>query len=563
MAASWKVINTAIEDTDGKLQGISDTFGVTFDQIAEAIAGGEDAIRKLQTSTRSASITDVLTGDGPEAIKFAEDYKRAIADLELEMSATWFRAGEGTSEVRDLNEALNDGSINVYEWAKAMKGAGADAGRVDQVVTRLRGQIESAIGSSGFDAYFSGLAIEIDKAIEKNRILGAVQRQFAAAQERLLTPMEQFVNAWERVKGAIDDAATAFRSYMDQVLGRQLTLDETTLAVIGSAKEAVRARTEGESTAEFDASTGRASAQARLDLENASATFAKESGSVEEAISKTLSYIDSIIAGVDDPALKAFFEGMKGDPTLLNGIVDAFNAQDPIDDVGELQQRYRDLLQLVANKPLLKSISDNPTAATAKQDIINSLKELEKQSPELQAYIVKAGGGDKAKGYDAVYQEIISDAEYLDTLDPTITVDLKLREDWLAKFGAIFRLDVPFAPPAVPIKSNWRGGLETSPVLSTLAERGAEAVFPLTNPQRMRQIMGIPQVARAFDAAGFGVPIAGNATGTNYAPVTVDQSQVNHFTIASDTPRATADQIVRRQRSARFLGGHTLPVVIR
>lgn len=563
MAASWKVINTAIEDTEGKLQGISETFGVTFDQIAEAISGGETAIRKLQSSTRSASITDVLSGDGPAAIKFAEDYKRAIADLELEMSATWFRAREGTSEVSDLNDALNNGTIDVYEWAKAMKGAGADAGRVDQVVTRLRGQIGSAIGASGFDAYFSGLAIEIDKAIEKNRILGAVQRQFAAAQERLLTPMEQFVNAWERVKGAIDDAATAFRSYMDQVLGRQLTLDETTLAVIGSAKEAVRARTEGESTAEFDASTGRASAQARFDLENASATFAKESGSVEEAISKTLSYIDSIIAGVDDPALKAFFEGMKGDPTLLNGIVDAFNAQNPIDDVGELQQRYRDLLQLVANKPLLKSISDNPTAATAKQDIINSLKELEKQSPELQAYIVKAGGGDKGKGYDAVYQEIISDAEYLDTLDPTITVDLKLRGDWLAKFGAIFRLDVPFAPPAVPIKSNWRGGLETSPVLSTLAERGAEAVFPLTNPQRMRQIMGIPQVARAFDAAGFGVPIAGNSTGTNYAPVTVDQSQVNHFTIASDTPRATADQIVRRQRSARFLGGHTLPVVIR
>ena len=382
----------------------------------------------------------------------------------------------------------------------------------------------------------------------------------AAAQERLLTPMEQFVNAWERVKGAIDDAATAFRSYMDQVLGRQLTLDETTLAVIGSAKEAVRARAEGESTAEFDASTGRASAQARFDLENASATFAKESGSVEEAISKTLSYIDSIIAGVDDPALKAFFEGMKGDPTLPNGIVDAFNAQDPIDDVGELQQRYRDLLQLVANKPLLKSISDNPTAAAAKQDIINSLKELEKQSPELQAYIVKAGGGDKGKGYDAVYQEIISDAEYLDTLDPTITVGFDVLWGNLKEAATSV---LPSFLVGIGVKQNWNGGLETSPVLSTLAERGPEAIFPLTNPARMRQIMGIPQVARAFDAAGFGVPIAGNATGTNYAPVTVDQSQVNHFTIASDTPRATADQIVRRQRSARFLGGHTLPVVIR
>ena len=560
MAASWKVINTAIEDTEGKLQGISETFGVTFDQIAEAISGGGTAIRKLQTSTRSASITDVLSGDGPAAIRFAEDYKRAIADLELEMSATWFRAREGTSEVSDLNDALNNGTIDVYEWAKAVKGAGADAGRVDQVVTRLRGQIGSAIGSSGFDAYFSGLAIEIDKAIEKNRVLAAIQAQMAAAQERLLTPMEQFVNAWERVKGAIDDAATAFRSYMDQVLGRQLTLDETTLAVIGSAKEAVRARTEGESTAEFDASTRRATGQARFDLENASATFAKESGSVEEAISKTRTYIDSIIAGVDDPALKAFFEGMKGDPTLLNAIVAAFNAQDPIDNFGELQQRYRDMLQLVANKPLLKSISDNPTAAAAKQDIINSLKELEKQSPELQAYIVKAGGGDKGKGYDAVYQEIISDAEYLDTLDPTITVGFDVLWGNLKEAATSV---LPSFLVGIGVKQNWNGGLETSPVLSTLAERGPEAIFPLTNPARMRQIMGIPQVARAFDAAGFGVPIAGNATGTNYAPVTVDQSQVNHFTIASDTPRATADQIVRRQRSARFLGGHTLPVVIR
>ena len=113
------------------------------------------------------------------------------------------------------------------------------------------------------------------------------------------------------------------------------------------------------------------------------------------------------------------------------------------------------------------------------------------------------------------------------------------------------------------VKENYNGGLETSPVLSTLAERGAEAIFPLTNPARMRQIMGIPQVARAFDAAGFGAPITGNAAGTNYAPVSVDQSQVNHFEIHESSPRMTADEIFRRQRKARFHGGHTLPVVIR
>lgn len=565
MAASWKVINTAIEDTEGKLQGISGTFDITFEEVAKAIAGGGKAVNELRDDYIS-SIADMIESTGDLTLpQFDASRVEATQAALAELPASWVDAKNGGTKFADslfyVNRAFELGTIGVDEWKESLVAAGVPAEYLERITNSFRSTLEGGIGATGgFDAYFSGLGIEIDKAIEKNRILGAVQRSFAAAQERLLTPMEQFVNAWERVKGAIDDAATAFRSYMDQVLGRQLTLDETTLAVIGSAKEAVRARAEGESTAEFDASTGRASAQARLDLENASATFAKESGTVEEAISKTLTYIDSIIAGVDDPALKAFFEGMKGDPTLLNGIVAAFNAQNPIDDVGELQQRYRDLLQLVENKPLLESISDNPTAAAAKQDIINSLKELEKQSPELQAYIIKAGGGDKGKGYEAVYQEIIADTEYLNSLNPHITVQFdflwgKVREHLNSILPSFLRL---------PVAANYDGGYIPNPTLSTLAERGAEAVFPLTNPSRMRQIMGIPQVARAFENAGFGVANAGAASNTNYAPVSVDQSQVNHFEIhEARQPRMTANEIVRAQRRKRFLGGHTLPVVVR
>lgn len=114
---------------------------------------------------------------------------------------------------------------------------------------------------------------------------------------------------------------------------------------------------------------------------------------------------------------------------------------------------------------------------------------------------------------------------------------------------------------AFGIKSNWRGGLETSPTLSTLAERGAEAIFPLTNPVRMRQIMGIPQVASAFESAGIGGH--GPQEVAKYAPVTVDQSQVNTYEIHESSPRLTADEIFRRNRKARFHGGHTLPVVVR
>lgn len=568
MAASWKVINTAIEDTEGKLQGISETFGVSFDDVAKAVAGGGDAIAKFRDKVVDSTVADLMDRDTEALLRFGDSYAKMVGLSGFRRTPEKFGfsfIGEGAAEAQrkfaELNGALADNEISINEWADEALAMGADAEAVAAEVALLKKGLAADVGSqSGLDAYFSGLAVEIDKAIEKNRVIAAIQAQMAVAQERLLSPMEQFVNAWERVKGAIDDAATAFRSYMDQVLGRQLTLDETTLAVIGSAKEAVRARAEGESTAEFDASTGRASAQARLDLENASATFAKESGSVEEAISKTLTYIDSIIAGVDDPALKAFFEGMKGDPTLLNAIVAAFNAQNPIDNFGELQQRYRDMLQLVENKPIADAIAKGIIDGNAREAIIKSLQDLEKESPELEAYIVKAGGGDKGKGYEAVYQEIISDVDYLTGLNPTITVQFdflwgKVREHLNGILPPFLRL---------PVDANYDGGYIPNPTLSTLAERGAEAVFPLTNPSRMRQIMGIPQVARAFENAGFGVANAGAASNTNYAPVSVDQSQVNHFEIhEARQPRMTANEIVRAQRRKRFLGGHTLPVVVR
>lgn len=109
---------------------------------------------------------------------------------------------------------------------------------------------------------------------------------------------------------------------------------------------------------------------------------------------------------------------------------------------------------------------------------------------------------------------------------------------------------------------NYDGGYIQNPVISSLAERGPEAVFPLTNPARMRAVLGIPQVRQAFEAIGATMP--GSSPQGNYAPVSVDQSQVNNFTILeSSSPRETASQVVRRQRSARFLGGHTLPVGIR
>src|SRR5690606_15312541 len=98
----------------------------------------------------------------------------------------------------------------------------------------------------------------------------------------------------------------------------------------------------------------------------------------------------------------------------------------------------------------------------------------------------------------------------------------------------------------------WNGGIVDTPTLATVGERGAEAIFPLTNPSRMRSLMGLPQVAAAFEAAGIG---QSSVQAGNYAPVTVDQSQVNNFEITEAVqPRRTASEIIRSQRKARFHG---------
>ena len=114
-------------------------------------------------------------------------------------------------------------------------------------------------------------------------------------------------------------------------------------------------------------------------------------------------------------------------------------------------------------------------------------------------------------------------------------------------------------------EQNWNGGYIASPTLSTLAERGPEAVLPLTNPSRMRSILALPPVAKAVGAVA---PSFGEATERVFTPtsgqsVSVDQSQVNHIQVVEARDgRQTASDIVRAQRKRRFLGGHTLPVRI-
>lgn len=623
-AASWKVINEAIEDTDGKLQGIADSFGITFGQVANAITGGGDAVTKFRDKVLNSAVEGVMNRDAKAMERFGDSYGKVMDRLGV---ATFDpirfglkSAGDGAFETNakfnDLSKALQNNEISINEWADQAKALGADTVRVDAQVKKFKDGITTGIGgTSGFDGYFASLAGEIDKAIAKNEILVKIQESFRAAQERLLSPIERMQAAWDRVKEKIDKASAAFRGYLDSVLGRESSIDQTIISLSERALTDAQGKQEGETDQTAGARLRENERQALYDAMNVVGRFAEEANGDAGKLNASMSeFFKTLIDGATDEGTKQFYRDLQNSPLLAEAMMKALATTDPIKNMTDISDAWGEFVADADNKPIIARIEEAPNFTEQQNAIMAAVMEMVNEDPAIKTYI------EEGPGYQAVFESILADKGLLGigvTIPVSLTPSGKLKE-WLDKpfferFGgggvgeggptidveptlmddaaAVLqrrldeltstdpltvqvKVEVTPAFKAVSkaigavmgikgVKENYAGGLETSPVLSTLAERGAEAIFPLTNPARMRQIMGIPQVARAFDAAGFGAPITGNAAGTNYAPVTVDQSQVNHFEIHESSPRMTADEIFRRQRKARFHGGHTLPVVIR
>lgn len=562
-------IKEQVAQGDVDLGKLRDRYGIFMLDIVKASEKGADGLKGLFTSATRGIATGALEGDIQsintvlaEMTDSGTNYDRMLnvvfgQNMEKNFGGLDLSAKETSFALVGLQQVM-DGKFTDGGFRKALEDFGLTAAEVDAVMESATLTLQDFLARTDSGAFFAALGPAMDKAIDDFKAQEIVTGELRQAMERLKTPVDRFASAWERVKGAIDKATTAFRTFMDERLGRELSIDQTTLSVLSSAEAALKPREDGQSDAKFQAEREVATAEARFALAEGAGVWARDSRTAEEAVAKMQEHLDAMIAGVTDPAMKEFLAGMRGDENVIAAIIAAFNSENPVENLTEFKERYSDLLLMTENRGLLDAISRGVTQGQTKQQIIASLKEIEKQSPAIQAYIVKAGG------YDAVYDQIIADTSFLATLNPKIQVGFEILWGNLKEsVNSILPSFLNGAGVGDKPKENWNGGLETSPVLSTLAERGPEAIFPLTNPARMRQIMGIPQVARAFDAAGFGAPITGNAAGTNYAPVSVDQSQVNHFEIHESSPRMTADEIFRRQRKARFHGGHTLPVVIR
>lgn len=550
-----------LSDQGVALAELSKQYGISAEDIARAAAGIGLSLDDLIAQVRDTDLTSALSGDSSRITDFAKIAEKALD----ETGDAFVGAGKDYASIRAALKLTDFGEVgaSVHEVRRELESFGLDAETVDAVLRELQRNVAKGLETQPSVNTLTSLSTAMDDAIEKFTQQESIAGKLRRTLESMGSMGERTVAVWDRLKASLDLATGAYMAWIESSTGGARTDAETRLELgdlYQQRKDLLAPPAEGE------VPMSEAQRNDRLTLIELSAeeslggmltrlaqSVRADGGGLENFQSAVGHWFDVAIAGAADAAEKDWLTALKEQVFGDVGLDIAWEASEiKINGIEDVFGQLYDYLHDPKNTTILTRIKEAPNFRAQSALIAAELSRL-MENPVIEAEVKKAGG------FQAVLDEIMADKSLL---GEEVTIPVGFDVLWGNLKEAATSV-LPSFLVGVGVKQNWNGGLETSPVLSTLAERGPEAIFPLTNPARMRQIMGIPQVARAFDAAGFGAPIAGNATGTNYAPVTVDQSQVNHFTIASDTPRATADQIVRRQRSARFLGGHTLPVVIR
>ena len=559
LAGAWEIVNTALDDTDGKLAGLMEQFDFTSKEMVETITGGGEAIDAFSAKVTKTEIGDALKGGAENAALYRDELVDLANAFEF-ISSPSAETRKNIEKIEKAREDLVTGAIGPDEFIKKLISYGVNSkeakGHYDSFKKSLEHKV--AVGS-GAQEYFAVLRNNINDAISKQGILQEAQALFAQAQERLKPIGEQLRAVWDGIKSKIDTATTAAKGYIDVLMGREITEDQARLAIFAATDELNEGRREGESEAGWAARQRQLNRDIQAAFADVQGAIAgRVDGDLAKAQTEYQAFVDSVVNSDGTDYADGTFDGMITDlataATMWNALKVGVETFQPPTTTAQMAEWLKRELADPTDPSFKVALEEAPDWATQQRIIKDKIAELTKDHPTVEAFIEKAGN------FDSVLEAIKGDIAAL-TRGPA-TIELQVRA--VLDENSRLIMEAAFRRQIANDFTFWaNGGLVTSPTVGMVGEAGHEAVFPLTNPARMRQIMGIPQVARAFDAAGFGAPIAGNSTGTNYAPVTVDQSQVNHFTIASDTPRATADQIVRRQRSARFLGGHTLPVVIR
>lgn len=561
-AAVLDALKSTSDDLGVTFDDLTKKFGISMDELASSAEVGSRGLLNLKDQVIKSSMGKVFDGNTVAIKRFGRELKSAIPSQSDFLSKGIFGSDPGNQGAKRAQDQAKSaglmfknfslGLIKVDALREGLVRLGYTAQNADKLIAQFASTFEGSLRDSSGAKFLEAAGPAIDAAIRNYNAQKTLADEAARRMENLLPGADRFAAAYDRISAALDKAKDAYRRYTDALFGKQRDADTVTQELFSTIRQRLEPKAEGEQAPEF-AARQRNLLKDEVDaLAPQIARLAKESGGdVETLRGKVNDYIQGLINDTTDPAFKQALADLI--PQIPeDALRNALGTQEDIKTLGNLKNAYSTFLTDVDNKPLAIKIKTTDFQARYAA-IVESLEKLRKSDPAVNAYLVK---GDN---YEETVQAIFNDSVLIGALAPTVTVTIRARfdktlEDLLGSLGPGFLNLTGVGKP----KQNWNGGLETSPTLSTLAERGPEAIFPLTNPRRMRQILAMPPVAQAF--AGIGVAAPSFGSPDSGAPVhgNIDQSMTNTYNIEASDPQATADEIFRRQRAAKFLGGHTL-----
>jgi hypothetical protein len=407
-----------------------DLNGNLHDTVAAA-RGGSDALKRYGNSLVNSKVREIIKGDS-DAIK---SYKKEVQDAAIaasQNSAAGFggslnqriRRGADREDIRsllDYNKALLDGKIPFDKYIDGLKRLGATKAEVTQITKQYNDVLKNGIESTGGAAFITSLAGDLRRA-------SALQSAFAQAQaeatrlDELTKPIaERYESAYGRIKTSIDNAKQAYLDFIHAQDHTAQTKDQT-LITLSSDADAFRNQlvhpAQGESPQVSKAKRNELIRQGVDDTAGQVAEIAKAAKSLPDAQAKVHAFFEDLRASTKDPKIKDYFTQVeKGiNPTVIQrGFQETHQA---IKTVGELKQKFTDLITLNKDNPIGIDLKKSRTFDETKKLVTEDLHRLAKSDPTVAAYIKKNGG------FNAVRDSIINDATLIDKLSPHISVTM-------------------------------------------------------------------------------------------------------------------------------------------
>ena len=381
------------------------TSAVIDRNVSEVLEGNADAIKRFSNQTRiagQAAVTSFL-----DSIASKED------------SATFERILQSSgADIIDLQKKVQTGAISIGEFRDRMVEIGFTTQDADRAYKAYKESLTEAIGNTAGGQFLRNLPSQLYAAVRQQGLLDEANAELQSRLEGFGPVAERFSSAWGRIKTAIDKAKEAYLNWVDASTGRKLSRAEAISGLFGAAQDFTTPE-EGENSLLAEARQTRARVEAQRVIAGQLQELAKQAAGDPAKLNALINdFFNELRAGTKDKETIDFFNQIQyltADPQSIQILVDS---QPAIEGLNGLETQIRTLLQLPENSPLRVGLEKARNFDEAEMLVTASLTELAKQDPRIQAYIEKNGG------FDAVRDQVIADAGFIDSLKAKAEADL-------------------------------------------------------------------------------------------------------------------------------------------